>query len=291
MASRKITDHLPATPIVGDEYVRHADYANWRPRGSGDHLLIYTAAGAGLIGTAGEPVRTGPGDLLLYEPEAVHDYRTAPGRAAQWRLLWTHFHPRPSWHRWLQWPEIAPRIRLVHLPAVHRAACAEALRRMVRASRRFGPVHAELAMAALEEAILHGWATRTREQAPADPRIERAIELLTDGFRQPFRLPALARQCGLSVSRFSHLFRTVTGVTPGQFHERQRLAHAAHLLRLTGLTVGEAAAECGFDDPFYFTHRFRRRYGVSPTGFRARAAGEGGRNRLSAAAGRPTSRT
>jgi AraC family transcriptional regulator of arabinose operon len=290
MPPRLITPNPPAGPIFGDEFVQGANYANWRPRGSGDHLLIYTVAGAGLVAPPGEPVKTRPGDLLLYEPEALHDYRTAPGRAMQWRLLWTHFHPRPSWHRWLQWPEIAPRIRLVHLPAFRRAACAEALRRMVRASHRPGPVYAELAMAALEEAILYGWATRAGDRSPVDPRIERAVETLTDGFRQPFRLPALARQCGLSVSRFSHLFRAATGVTPGQFHERQRLAHAAHLLRLTAMTVGEAAAECGFADPFYFTHRFRRRYGVSPTGFRARAAGEGGRNRLSGAAVPSTSR-
>jgi len=43
------------------------------------------------------------------------------------------------------------------------------------------------------------------------------------------------------------------------------------MLRLTALTVTEIAAESGFANPFYFTNRFRRRHGISPTGFRARS--------------------
>jgi AraC family transcriptional regulator of arabinose operon len=124
-------------------------------------------------------------------------------------------------------------------------------------------------MAALEEAILQGRSAQVGKQEPSfDPRIARAAALLTDRFKEPFHLPTLARQCGLSVSRFSHLFRNRLGRTPGQFLERQRLSHAAHMLRLTYLTIGEVAVECGFENPFYFTNRFRRHHGVSPTRFR-----------------------
>ncbi len=133
-------------------------------------------------------------------------------------------------------------------------------------------------MTALEESIL--WARQTQSALMpsglhADFRIQRAVELLTDGFKGPFRLSELARRCGLSVSRLSHLFRIQVGESPGRFLERQRLSHAAHLLRLTELGIGEIAGECGFEDPFYFTNRFRRHYETSPSRFRmnARRAG------------------
>ena len=271
MPSRAITPSQPVTAIFADDFDQRSGWENWRPHGSGDWLLIYTVAGSGAIGLSNGVVHTRPGDLLVYEPDAVQDYSTNP-EAGRWRLRWAHFLPRPSWHEWLRWHEIGPRIRLVHLPASWRRPCMEALGRMIRASRRSGPVQIELALSALEEAVLCGRAAQAEdEDIHGDQRIERATALLIDGFKKPFHLPSLARECGLSVSRLSFLFRQLVGKTPGQFVEEQRLSHAAHLLRRTSLTVGEIAAECGFADPFYFTNRFRRRQGMSPSQFREKA--------------------
>jgi AraC family transcriptional regulator of arabinose operon len=271
VASQRITSNIPATAVLGDDFRRGIAYANWRPHGSGDWLLIYTAAGSGAIGLPSGTIRSRVGDLLLYEPQAAQDYRTAP-EPGQWRLRWAHFLPRPAWHEWLRWREVGPRVRLVNLPAAWRRPCMDALGRMIRASRRSGPIQTELALAALEEVVLYGQAAqREGKNINADPRVERAISFLIDGFKKPFHLPTLARECGLSVSRLSYLFHRETGKTPGQFLEEQRLSHAAHLLRRTSLTVGEIATECGFADPFYFTNRFRRRQGMSPSRFREKA--------------------
>ena len=114
VASRKVTPHAPATAIFADEFVSGRTYENWRPEGSGDWLLIYTVAGSGLIGLPQGAYQTRPGDLLVYEQDAMQDYRTAP-EAGKWRLRWAHFRPRPPWHEWMLWREIGPRTRLVHL--------------------------------------------------------------------------------------------------------------------------------------------------------------------------------
>ena len=273
MPSRKIAPHTATTTIFADEFVQGRNYENWRPHGSGDWLMIYTVSGSGAIGLPEGTYRTRPGDLLLYEPGAVQDYRTDP-QAGRWRLRWAHFRPRADWPGWLAWPERGPHIRLVHLTGSGRKLCLEAMGRMIRAARRPGPVQVELALCALEEAILCVRAAQAEaEGVRGDRRIERAIARLIDGFKQPFHLHALARECGLSVSRLAFLFRRQTGKTPGQFLEEQRLAHAAHLLRRTSLAIAEIAGECGFADPFYFTNRFRRHHGMSPTLFREKSRG------------------
>jgi len=269
MLSRRITPHDPETAIFGDEFLRGRSYSNWRPRGSGDWLIIYTVAGGGAIGLPEGTYRTRPGDLLLYEPGAAQDYGT-DAQAGRWRLRWAHFRPRPAWHEWLAWPQRAPHIRLVHLTGGGRRLCLDAMGRMIRAARRSGPIQTELAFNALEEAILCGRAAQAKDIS-GDRRIERAMTLLIDGFKHPFHLPALARESGLSVSRLAFLFRRQTGKTPGQFLEDQRLSHAAHLLRRTSLTIAEIAGECGFADAFYFTNRFRRHHGMSPTRFRKKS--------------------
>jgi AraC family transcriptional regulator, arabinose operon regulatory protein len=269
MPRRPITASFPNHAVYGDEFIRRKAYTNWRPHGSGDWLLIYTVEGAGLITTSKGSRRMGRGDVVLFEPGARQDYRTHPS-AGSWRLLWAHFHPRPAWIPWLNWPEIDLKTRFFVLPPGEaRQEFGRAMRRLVTLSRRRGSWMFELAYAALEEALLWTQVVQAEATQPLpDTRIQKAAAFLRDNFKQPFSLPNLAKTSALSVSRFSHLFRRQMGCTPVQFLEQQRLAHATQLLRLTGMSVEEVAAESGYDDPFYFSNRFRQHLGRSPRNFR-----------------------
>jgi AraC family transcriptional regulator of arabinose operon len=269
MPRRSITAFFPSNSVYGDEFVRRKTYTNWRPHGSGDWLLIYTVEGAGLITTSKGSRRTSRGDVVLFEPGAMQDYRTYPG-VGSWRLLWAHFLPRPTWIPWLSGPEIDAKTRFFVLPPGEaRREFGQAMRRMVTLCRRRGNWMCELAYAALEEALLWTQAVQAEAAQPLpDSRIQKASAFLRDNFKQPFSLPDLAKASALSVSRFSHLFRSQMGCTPVQFLEQQRLAHAAQLLRLTGMSVEEVAAESGYEDPFYFSNRFRQHLGRSPRNFR-----------------------
>lgn len=267
MRQRRITPHLPVTAVYGDEFDRGKNYTNWRPQGGRDWLLIYTEGGSGMILANGENYYTRPGDALIYEPRFAQDYSTSP-RTGAWLLLWAHFLPRPSWRSWMEWPLLAPGTRLVNIPADVRRDFTAAMRRMIRFCRRKDA--AQLAMCALEEALLWGHEAASRHQEPSlDERVLKARRILADEFKKPFSLPELARRCGLSVSRLSHLFKQ-TGETPQQFLEQQRISHARQLLRLTNLSIEEIAADCGYEDPFYFTKRFRRSQEMSPSEFRRR---------------------
>ena len=59
-------------------------------------------------------------------------------------------------------------------------------------------------------------------------------------------------------------------MTPQQFLEQQRLDRARQLLELSGRSIGDIAADVGFDNPFYFTLRFKRLTGLSPRDYRKR---------------------
>ena len=89
-------------------------------------------------------------------------------------------------------------------------------------------------------------------------------------FTQPISLPELAKVCHLSSSRLSHLFREQLDMTPLEFLEVERLERAKKLLELSTLTIQAVAAEVGFNSPFYFSRRFNRYMGLSPSAFRKR---------------------
>ena len=269
---RRETIYRRESDLVAGEFRSGRSYRNWRPRGSGDWLLIYTVGGAGRITTATGDFTTQPGEVIVYAPDDLQDYKTDVA-VGQWHLLWSHFTPRPGWYAWLAWPKNAVGLRHIHLPKGDvRDAFAAALARTLRTYRRRLSNSADFAANALEEALLWAHLAASRgDWMRTDPRVRKAMDYLAANVRQPVRLEALARHCGLSVSRLAHLFKDESGVSPQHFFEQQRMRQATQMLRMTGFGIAEIAAEVGYDDPFYFTNRFRRHTGKSPTQYRQRA--------------------
>lgn len=268
---RETTPWAGANGVYGDEFRQSPDYANWRPSGSGDFLLIFTLAGAGQIAWPGGEQDVHPGDVILYEPHAYQDYRTKPG-APRWHLLWAHFELEARWLPWVDWPRVAPGVKHLHLPKGQpRAAFATALREAGSLSRRSGHCFPELALNALERSLLLAAKSATSEQQRADPRIQKAVEFAALNSHLALTVEMLAKQCGLSLSRFAHLFRSEVGASPVVFLESERLRRAANLLRFTKLRVAEIAEKTGYQNAFYFSNRFKKKHGLSPLDFRRAA--------------------
>lgn len=252
--------------LNADEFRMGTRYQNLRTRGTPDWLMIVTVAGAGIVGGPEAEVHSRPGTVTLYQPGAYQRYGTDP-ETGHWHLLWTHFHPLPHWGPWLNWPEKAKGLRAVTIAdaAVFRNV-RSAMTDAIRFSRQQLPASMDLALNAVERAVL--WMHSASEKAGLDERVRRAVDLLTEKLREPFALERLAKECGLSVSRLAHLFRDQIGVPPRQFLEDLRLQRAALLLRSTNLRIGEIAEGVGYPDAFYFSSRFRKAFGKSPSGYR-----------------------
>jgi len=270
------TPFLEITQISPGEFRRDGTYQNWRPRGTRDWLFIHTVEGSGWFqGRDRQVYRSRPGDCTLYEPGAWQRYDTDP-EVGIWRLQWAHFHPLPHWRPWLNWPSPWKGFRMISLakPGSRKLVETE-MRRLIHAFRTKPRLAGDFALQIMGEILLQIQAERLdHPSSRMDERILRAIEIMASHFHEPTSLPRLASRCGLSLSRFAHLFKEQTGITPQRLLEENRLRHAAHLLLSTGLMVFEIASEVGYESPFYFSNRFRRFWGKTPSAFRrAGAAG------------------
>jgi AraC family transcriptional regulator of arabinose operon len=132
-----------------------------------------------------------------------------------------------------------------------------------------GGAHSELlAMTSLEEVLIGCHAANPLiAQARTDPRVEAAMQFIREHIGQPITLPDLAIECSLSPSRLGRLFHTQTGQTPQQ---EVRVQTAMQLLDLTNRPVAAIAQSVGFENPFYFSLRFKRATGMSPSAYRNR---------------------
>jgi AraC-like DNA-binding protein len=117
----------------------------------------------------------------------------------------------------------------------------------------------------------------TREEALSQldedefARIYPAIEYLTSGnfAGEAYRgltVSKLAKMCDLSEYTFRELFKKYTGTTPKAYIDEHRIAQVEALLAVNDITITDAAAACGFDDPSYFFKMYRRIRGGTPGG-------------------------
>jgi AraC-like DNA-binding protein len=120
---------------------------------------------------------------------------------------------------------------------------------------------AEMAALILEEGRLK---TNWREVERLIP----VLEYIEANLGAPLGRRKLAEQSYLSMSRFAVLFRTVLGVSPGDYVREVRLQRGQAMLLFTTLTVCEIAQHCGFKSEFHFSRLFKSRFGSSPTFYR-----------------------
>ena len=99
-------------------------------------------------------------------------------------------------------------------------------------------------------------------------RLIPVLEYIEANLGAPLERKDLAKQSYLSVSRFAVLFRTVLGVSPGDYVREVKLQRGQTLLLSTTQTVYEIASHCGFKSEFHFSRLFKTRFGSSPTFYR-----------------------
>jgi AraC-like DNA-binding protein len=90
-----------------------------------------------------------------------------------------------------------------------------------------------------------------------------AIAFMKQEMHHPLSVRDLAEAVSMSESRFAHMFKAATGVSPVQFLKRLRMEQARRLL-LDGSNVSEAADSVGYSSLSHFISEFKRYFGKPP---------------------------
>ena len=112
-----------------------------------------------------------------------------------------------------------------------------------------------------------GWLT-----AAMDPLLGPVLTAIHRSPERNWSVDELAKLAALSRSAFAVRFTALIGQPPGTYVLRQRLEHAAHLLRSTTEPVGRIAAVVGYESEAAFSRAFARAHGQSPRAWRTSQA-------------------
>jgi two-component system, response regulator YesN len=132
----------------------------------------------------------------------------------------------------------------------------------------------ELHTAAKAEEFLSGIARRIRplsreETGEADrPLIQAVQQFIDTHYMYDLTLTMLAERFSYHPSYFSELFKSKMGKTFIQYVTEVRMNQAVRLLEETSLSLWDIAELTGFANASYFSSKFKRQYGVSPSDYR-----------------------
>lgn len=234
------------------------DFTVIRKKGRCDYHILLMNSGRCEVRYGDKTYTLMPGNLVVYPPGEAQKYSFLTEGSS----LWCHF-TGTIVKELLDSCNIKGGVYCLR----QSKAVLEAYSHMIQQFHQ--PGREKHANAALLQLIYHisDAANGADRQAQSDS-ISPILTYMNANYQKPITLAELAEKAGYSKSRFSHLFSEITGTTPKQYLNNVRLQVSCELLS-TGLTVAEIADRCGFNDPLYYSRIFKKKYGLSPTEYRA----------------------
>lgn len=95
--------------------------------------------------------------------------------------------------------------------------------------------------------------------------IDRVNSYVAAHFDEPLSVGQIAEQFHYSRTRFSTIYKELTGRGVSEMISDVRIGYAKELLKRGGFTVSEVAEQSGFSSLQYFSHKFSEKTGISPT--------------------------
>ncbi len=241
----------------------------YRPYGMERWILNCTVCGGGRINSGSEMFTVHEGDVLLFPPGVRHDYGRSPEHGC-WRHLWVYFEPETEWLPLMKWPQGAGGVLKLSIGGSRLFDDIRgALENVVSSYNSHLRRRLSLCRNYLEEGLLLIDSASPGGGSQADFRIQRALAMMDGQLTARLDVAAIAKACGMSKSRFAHLFKQTLGTSPMRYLQARRIEEAGKLLISRDTTVGDAACRSGFADQMYFSKVFKRITGRTPREFKA----------------------
>ncbi len=235
---------------------------------AGSWVLLFVESGQCLVKAPTKDIvmgAEGPA-LMVVPPESdVSLCRLASEQACS---VFSHaFFPRESWQPLLQagLHELAPQSLTIKDERTA-ALVIESMRRIIdivhSRTRHSLALHLNL----LEQVLLLCDELRpARQTDELDRRVIAARDFLLEHYREKTTVEQVAAAANAAPSTLNALFKSQMGENLMRWRDQLRMQRARELLRSSSKPIKAIAAEVGYEDPMFFSRRFKQLTGWSPS--------------------------
>jgi len=228
-----------------------------------EYALLYITRGKGTFKTEGERTyRVGPGSMILLFPEIWHWY--APDQNSGWDENWVGFKGDYA-DRLVSSGFFSPMEPVLDI-GLHDFVL-QSFHQIFDCARAEQP-GCQQVLGAKIYGLLADSSRLSRHHDPIseDERlVERAKFLLADNITEQMDIGWLSRSLGIGYSRFRTMFKNHTGLSPYQYFLNLKMGLAKQLLEQGNYSIKEISHMLSFDDPYYFSHLFKKKTGLAPS--------------------------
>ena len=228
-----------------------------------EYALVYITRGRGTFRTEGEKTwRVGPGTMLILFPDVWHWY--APDKDTGWDEYWVGFKGDYPSHL-VEAGFFGPDNPVLDI-GLH-DSILELYTEIFDCARLEGPGFQQVLGSLISHLLAHlsGLVLQHGNDSANERVVQRAKFLLADNVATHMDIEWLSRSLGLGYSRFRQIFKKCTGLSPYQYFLDLKINRAKELLQQEQFTVKEIAYMLSFDDPYYFSHLFKKKTGHPPS--------------------------
>ncbi len=263
ITSNRVSDEYLQLNCCGIQQNKGKLRAACRPEGRLDYHILYIKEGRCTITRDDKDMVINEGNIILYRPHEPQFYRFSAGENAVSYYL--HFSGYGC-------EDILKKIGLSR--PINYVGKSDALERIfLRLTSEYmlkKPLSIEMCTGLLIQFL--SCASRLsltgQRSVNYDTSIERICSQMHRDAGKNYSIAHYAQDCSLSISRFSHLFKEQTGVSPKQYLTKIKVSRACLLLENHGYTIEEAAQAVGIDDKNYFSRLIRQHTGHTPGWYR-----------------------
>jgi len=248
-------------------YPKAKGHYTYRKKGLPENFLFYCVDGHGWYQLGKQRFEVGPNEFFILPQHAEHAYGS--DEEHPWTIYWVHFGG-----------EALPEMN--SMQSVQRCFKPLHVRNSGEILPLFSKMYKTLELGYSSDNLLFAnlclsqflslflYNDRHYEATSKESLdcVDSAILFMQEHINDNLSLIDLSKRYNYSVSRFSSLFRQKTGYAPIDYFLQMKMQKACQQLDFSDRAIKDIAFSMGFDDPYYFSKRFRKIIGMSPKKYR-----------------------
>jgi len=249
-------------------YPKAKEHYTNRKKGLPENFIFYCVDGHGWYKIEDQRYEIGPNEFFILPQNIAHSYGNDPEHP--WSIYWIHFggDALPAFNETLA---VQRHFKPFH---IKNSADTVSIFTKIYKALQLGYSIDNLLFANMclsHFLTLFIYNARHTEAVGTEKAdcVDSAILFMQQHIDENISLNDLSKHYNYSVSRFSNLFKQKTGYAPIDYFLQMKMQKACQQLDFTNESIKMIAFSMGFDDPYYFSKRFKTIIGVSPKKYRA----------------------